>query len=119
MLSFFNSRAKSGVAVILQFIEQVLRIDTFQLTVLHLTELTKGMVNLGKSLLLGGCFGLHHISLTVRPAHLGNHLLEEADFMVGDVDGNCGHIIIVLSSVCKDTIKRGQNKEFFSFFVER
>ena len=35
-----------------QFIEQVLRIDTLELTVLHLAQLPEGMINLGKRLLL-------------------------------------------------------------------
>ena len=64
------------------------------LAVLHLAQLPEGMINLGKCLLLGRGSRAHHVDLAVRPAHLCNHLLEEADLVIGDVDCNCRHNVI-------------------------
>ena len=116
-ISLCNSRAKSGVVSILQFIEQVLRIDTLELAVLHLAQLPEGMINLGKRLLLRRGSRAHHVGLAVRPAHLCNHLLEEADLVIGDVDCNCRHNVVVFNCLRKDTKFFRIKTQITSFFT--
>jgi len=82
----FNSRAKSGVVSILQFIEQFICIYALKPTFFHLAELIEGMVNLGNRLFPSLRPGLLMPGFTISPTHLRYHLLEEADFVVGIID---------------------------------
>lgn len=87
----FGQKTARRWAESVERIEQILRIDTLQLAILHLAQLAESMVNLGEGLLLGRSNRTHHIGLAVSPSHLYHHLLEETDFVIGNVDSNCCH----------------------------